>query len=82
MWPATGAIHADAWIHIKKQLNDSRPLYKSSTLVPAVYDNGSVHIFGAKGIPRAISDQYGYEDWSFVKKYLPLEKLLDQMNRI
>lgn len=82
MWPATGAIHSDAWTHIKKVLNDSRPLYKSSTLVPAVFDGGYVYIFGAKGIPHSIAQQWDYEDWSFVKKYLPLDKLAMEMDKL
>ena len=45
MWPASGAIHGDAWTHIKKELNDSRPLYKSSTLIPSVYDKGNIFIY-------------------------------------
>ena len=44
MWPATGAVHVDAWLHIKKMLNDSRPLYKSSTIVPGTVENGWVFI--------------------------------------
>ena len=83
IWPATGAVHSDAWIHIKKQLNDSRPLYKSSTLIPGVPEqSGWIHIYGQKGIPRAISDQYGYEDWSFAKKYIDLNKLQDTLDKL
>jgi hypothetical protein len=83
IWPATGAVHADAWTHIKKQLNDARPLYKSSTLIPGVKEqSGWIHIYGAKGIPRSISDQYAYEDWSFAKKYIDLNKLQDTVDRM
>ena len=82
IWSAMGAIHADAWLNIKKQLNDSRPLYKSSTLVPAVYENGYVHIFAAKGIPRSIAQQYEYEDWNFVNKYVPIDKLSIEMDKL
>jgi hypothetical protein len=76
VWSAMGSVHTDAWINIKKQLNDSRPLYKSSTIIPGTFENNSVYIYGAKGIPRAISAQYQYEDWDFAKKWIPLDKLL------
>lgn len=76
VWSAMGAVHTDAWLNIKKALNDSRPLYKSATIIPGTFENNSVYIYGAKGIPRAISQQYQYEDWDFTKKWIPLDKLL------
>lgn len=82
MWPATGAIHQDAWLHIKKRLNDNRPLYKSATLIPCVYENGYIFIYGSAGIPRSIAQQYDYEDWSFAKKYIPMEEFYKEIRKL
>lgn len=82
MWPATGAIHADAWVQIKKQLSDTRPLYKSSTLVAGVVENGWVYIYNGKGIPSSIAKQWDNEDWDFTKKYIPYDKLRGEMRKI
>ena len=83
MWPATGAIHGDAWVHIKKMLNDARHLYKSSTLVPGTCEKRkNVFIYGGMGIPRSVAQQYDYEDWDFVKKYIPYDALMDEMRKL
>jgi len=82
IWPATGAIHQDAWLHIKKSINDVRPLYKSSTLIPGVQEGKYIHIYGAAGISRTTSDGYYEEDWSFAKRYIDIDYLMQVIDRM
>lgn len=81
-WPATGSIHGDAWVEIKKVLNDSRPLYKSETLLTGTMDSSGIHFYGNAGIPPKVRQALKETDWSFAKRYLDMEKLKDQLSRL
>ena len=71
IWPATGAIHADAWIHIKKVLNDSRLLYKSGDMVAGVQESGRLMIYNTKGLSQNVRNSIKEQEWSFSEKYYP-----------
>lgn len=81
-WPATGAIHGDAWVHIKKELNDARPLYKSPTLLTGVVEGSSIHFFAGKGIPSDVKKELKVTDWSFAKRWIDMDTLQDSLRRL
>ena len=82
IWSATGAIHADAWIYIKKELNDSRPLYKSHDLLAGVVEAGNIHIYAAMELQRDVRSSLKRTDWSFSKRWVDQNKLADTLSRI
>lgn len=82
VWTSSGAVHGDAWVEIKKTLNDSRPLYKSETLLTGTMDTSGIHFYGAAGIPPKVRKSLREEDWSFAKNYLDMNKLQDVLSRL
>ena len=71
IWSATGAIHADAWIHIKKELNDSRHIYKSGDLIAGVLEGSHLMMYNNAGLGQQTRKSIKEQDWSFSKKYYP-----------
>lgn len=82
IWPATGAIHTDAWIHLKKELNDSRHVYKSGDLIAGVQESGRLLIYNTSGLSQSVRKRIKEQDWSFSKKYYPRleEDILSQLD--
>lgn len=80
-WPATGAIHSDAWIHIKKELNDSRPLYKTGSLLPGVIESDRVLFYEAELNSKTIQE-FKDTDWSFAKRWVDMDKLKDALDKL
>lgn len=81
-WPVSGAIHADAWKHIKKELNDTRPLYKSPTLLTGVVEGRWIHFYAAGGLTREVRKELKATDWSFAKRWIDMDMLQEALQRL
>ena len=80
IWSATGAIHSDAWVHIKKELNDARHVYKSGDLLTGVSDGSGMHIYAIAGLSQKVRQDLKNENWDFARRFYPdLDKLLKQL---
>ena len=82
IWNAMGALHSDAWIKIKKELNDPRHVYKSGDLLTGTVENGVIHIYAAGELHQTVREKLKNQDWSFAKKYIYMKELNDVMDRI
>lgn len=81
MWPAIQSIHLDAWLQIKKELNDSRPLYKSDTIMTGVtFPDGRSVMFSAKAYGPEARARMRQEDWSFTSRYFDIEDIFKTFN--
>ncbi|KFZ25795.1 MAG: hypothetical protein KQ78_02000 [Candidatus Izimaplasma bacterium HR2] len=79
VWSAMGAIHADTWVHIKKELNDSRQLSKSGTLLAGT---NWIYFALSPEINSSIKKELKETDWSFATRWIDikkLQKLLDEL---
>ncbi len=81
-WSATGAIHSDAWIHIKKEINDARLLYKSGTLLTGVVENSSIYFFAATGLSAEVRQKLKSTDWSFAKRWVDMDTLNKALTKL
>jgi len=82
IWNATGAIHSDAWIHIKKELNDARHVYESDDLLTGTMEGTSLHFYAAWNLSPNVRAGLKRHDWSFAKKYVDIDKLWTTLKKI
>ena len=82
VWSAIGAIHNDTWNHIKKELNDTRPLYKSGTLITGTFEQNWITFNTSSEIHYSVRKELKETDWSFVSRWIDIKKLNRSLDRL
>ena len=70
VWDAMTAIHADAYVAIKKDHDPEIALiYKHPSILPGTVDNGVVIIHSAEYMSQANRKGIKERDWAFLEKF-------------
>ena len=75
VWGVMGDMHGDAWVKIKKELNDSRNLYKNNNgeLITGVWEGTYANFRAMSHLGQYMRNEIKEQDWTFLYKYYKCE---------
>ena len=79
VWSASDSLHVDTWVYIKKELNDSRQVYKSGTLLAVI---SWTYFTFSPDIQSSVKKELKETDWSFASRWVDIKELKDTLEKL